>query len=61
MLHFGCQVSQQLRAGKSSGHSFAVIAMPRENPEQEKRVRFEIDFINQMLEPKEKITDLPVD
>lgn len=61
MLHFGCQISQRLTSKKISGHSFAVMTLPPENPEQEKRARFEIDFVNQMLEPKEKKIDLPVD
>lgn len=61
-MMFGMQVSQSIGAvRKVQGHTFPFAKLPPENPEEEKRIRFEIDFLNQMNEPKEKKSDLLVD
>lgn len=60
---FGVQISQGIEAiGKCQKcHSFSDTELPPENPEEEKRIRFEIDWLNQQSEPKERKLDLPVD
>ena len=46
---------------KRSGHRFASVELPPENPEEEKIQRLAIDWQNQHNEPKERQSELPSD
>lgn len=60
-LQLGCGIEAVNRSLKKNCHNFRIAELPPENPEEEKRIRFEIDFFNQMNEPKEKKSDLLAD